>query len=122
LLSPLLKNTKADKTKANKLLEQAAQVEVVVVGISNMRQIPAVHRLAAVAKKLVVVVLGNPVLVEELPKVDAILLTYSYLAAPQKAAAKALLGEVDTPGKLPVAAGKYPLGHGMSLRNPPQKP
>jgi len=103
-------------TKPNKALERATQADVVVVGISSMRQLPALHRLAAVAKKLVVVVLGSPVLLEELPKVDAILIAYSYLAASQKTAVRALLGEIETPGKLPVAAGKYPLGHGMSLR------
>jgi beta-N-acetylhexosaminidase len=101
--------------KGKKALEHAAQVDVVVVGISNMRQLPWLHRLSAVAKKLVVVVLGNPVLLEELPRVDAVLISYSYLAAPQKAAVKALLGEIDTPGKLPVAAGKFPLGQGMSV-------
>jgi len=112
-LSPFLKP--ANPAAANKALERAAQADVVVVGLSHMRQLPALHRIAAVSKKLVVVVLGNPLLLEALPQVDALLITYSYLSASQKAAARALLGEADTPGKLPVAAGPFPRGHGMSL-------
>jgi len=102
--------------KPNRALQRAAQADVVVVGLSSIRQLPALHRLAAVAQKLVVVVLGNPALLKGLPEnVDALLLTYSYLTTPQRVAASALLGETDTPGKLPVAAGEFPLGHGMSL-------
>ncbi|MCL2012223.1 MAG: beta-N-acetylhexosaminidase [Cystobacterineae bacterium] len=116
LSAVLKKPTKAGSTKPNKALERAAQADVVVVAISSTRQLPALHRLAPVAKKLVVIVLGNPLLLESLPpQVDALLIAYSYLAASQRAAAKALRGEIDTPGKLPVAAGNFPLGHGMSL-------
>lgn len=108
--------------KPNKALQRAAQADVVVVGFSSARQLPALHALAAAAKKLVVVVLGNPALLKGLPEnVEALLLTYSYLATPQKAAARALLGETETPGKLPVAAGKFPIGHGMSLRKAQEK-
>jgi beta-N-acetylhexosaminidase len=102
-------------TKPNKDLERAAQADVVVVGIKSARQLPLLRELSSVAKKLVVVVLGNPLLLEGLPRADAVLITYSYLSASQKAAARALLGEIDTPGKLPVAAGRFPHGHGMSI-------
>ena len=115
-LAPLLKPAKP--AASDKALERAAQADVVVVALSNTRQLPALHRIAAVAKKLVVVVLGSPLLLEEVPKVEkvhAILIAYSYLAASQKTAARALLGEIDTPGKLPVAAGPFPYRHGLSL-------
>ena len=112
-LTPLQKPTKA--AAPPKALEHAAQADVVVVGISNMRQLPALRRIALVSKKLVVVVLGNPLLLEELPRADAVLVTYSYLSASQKTAARALLGEIETPGRLPVAAGKFPRGHSLSL-------
>jgi len=113
-LTPLLTSSKS--TAANRALERAAQADVVVIGLSSMRQLPALRRIAAVSKKRVVVVLGTPLLLEELPPADAILIGYSYLSATQGAAAKALLGEIDTPGRLPVAAGAFPHGHGLSLR------
>src|SRR5262245_38677939 len=52
-----------------------------------------------------------------MPNAPSYLLAYSPFDVSQRAAAKAVFGEIDVGGKLPAAiAGLYPRGHGLSIR------
>ncbi len=62
---------------------------------------------------LVVISFGNPYLLLAMPETPNYLLAYSPFPVSQRAAAKALLGEIEINGRLPVTLpGLYPRGHG----------
>jgi beta-N-acetylhexosaminidase len=65
---------------------------------------------------LIVISFGNPYLLLAIPESPSYLLAYSPFPAPQRAAAKAVLGEIEINGKLPVSLpGLYPRGHGTKV-------
>ncbi|HQR34110.1 MAG TPA: glycoside hydrolase family 3 N-terminal domain-containing protein, partial [Blastocatellia bacterium] len=65
---------------------------------------------------LLVISFGNPYLLAAIPEVPAYLLAYSPFPVSQRAAAKAVLGEIEINGRLPVALpGLYPRGHGIKI-------
>ncbi len=66
---------------------------------------------------LVVISFGNPYLLAATPDAPAYMLAYCPFPVSQRAAAKALFGEVEIGGRLPAAIpGLYPRGHGLSVR------
>ncbi len=65
---------------------------------------------------LVVISFGNPYLPLAIPDSPSYLLAYGLYPVSQRAAAKALFGEIEIAGKLPVSLpGLYPLGHGVKV-------
>jgi beta-N-acetylhexosaminidase len=65
---------------------------------------------------LVVVSFGNPYLLLAIPDSPSYLLAYSPFPVSQRAAAKAVLGEIEINGKLPISLpGLYPRGHGLKI-------
>jgi beta-N-acetylhexosaminidase len=87
------------------------------------RHIDLVRRLAALPEglKVVVVSFGSPYFLRHFPEVDAYLCLYKNTAETQPIAARAICGEMDVTGKLPVSIPDlYPVGHGLALkkRNP----
>jgi beta-N-acetylhexosaminidase len=63
---------------------------------------------------LITVSLGNPYLLTAMPNAKTYLTAYSPFPVSQHAMARALLGEIDVTGKLPVSLpGLYQRGHGM---------
>ncbi|HEY7181821.1 MAG TPA: glycoside hydrolase family 3 N-terminal domain-containing protein [Blastocatellia bacterium] len=66
---------------------------------------------------LTVISFGNPYLLAAMPNTPSYLLAYSPFPVSQRAAAKAVFGEIEIGGKLPAAIpGLYPRGHGLSMR------
>ncbi|MBN2264293.1 MAG: glycoside hydrolase family 3 C-terminal domain-containing protein, partial [Candidatus Aminicenantes bacterium] len=66
--------------------------------------------------KVVVVSFGSPYFLRHFPEVDAYVCLYKNTAETQPIAARALCGEMDVTGKLPVPIpGLYPVGHGLEL-------
>ena len=66
---------------------------------------------------LVVISFGNPYLLTALPAAGTYLAAYSPFPFSQRAAARALLGETDVTGRLPVSLpGLYQPGHGLEIR------
>jgi beta-N-acetylhexosaminidase len=66
---------------------------------------------------LIVISFGNPYLLAAMPNAPSYLLAYSPFAVSQRAAAKAVFGEIEVGGKLPAAIpGLYQRGHGLSIR------
>ena len=68
----------------------------------------------AVGRPLVVVSYGSPYLLRQFPEVPAYLCAYGASPLSQRAAMKAVFGEIPIRGRLPVSLpGLYPLGHGI---------
>jgi beta-glucosidase-like glycosyl hydrolase len=64
---------------------------------------------------LAAVFLGNPYAALSAPSLPAMLFTFDFSDAAERAAARALAGEIPVTGKLPVALpGLFPLGHGLT--------
>lgn len=83
------------------------------------RHIDLIGRLAARpdGPKVVVLSFGSPYLLRHFPDVDAYLCLYKDTAETQAAGARAVCGEMDINGKLPVSIpGLYPAGHGLELK------
>ena len=81
---------------------------------------PVGKRLASeLAKRQVsflVISFGNPYMLTAIPEVPAYLLAYSPFPVSQRAAAKAVFGEIEINGRLPVSLpGLYPRGHGLKI-------
>ncbi len=73
-------------------------------------------RLIASHAPLVVISFGNPYLLMAVPDSPSYLLAYSPFPVSQRAAAKAILGEIEISGKLPVSfPGLYPREHGIKI-------
>ncbi len=82
---------------------------------------PAGLRLAEELMKrelpLIVVSLGNPYLLTAIPNAKTYLAAYSPFPVSQRAAVRALMGEIEVTGKLPVSLpGLYQRGHGLEIR------
>ena len=78
------------------------------------------HVAAASAKEqqpMIGVFFGNPYAALSTPTLPAMLMTYDFSDVAERAAVKAIAGEVPITGKLPVALpGLFPLGHGLERR------
>jgi len=76
-----------------------------------------VETLASSGKPVALVALGNPYLLRSFPNVGAYLATFSTVAPSERAAVKALWGEIDIRGHLPVSIpGQASLGDGIQLK------
>jgi beta-N-acetylhexosaminidase len=77
----------------------------------------AMETLAASAKPMALVALGNPYLLRSFPAVTAYLATFSNVAPSEAAAVKALWGEIDIQGHLPVSIpGLAARGDGIQVK------
>ncbi len=61
------------------------------------------------------VLFGNPYTAMGIPEAPAVMLTYDFSDGAERAAIKALAGEIPIGGKLPIALpGLFPIGHGLT--------
>ncbi|MEW5902691.1 MAG: glycoside hydrolase family 3 C-terminal domain-containing protein, partial [Acidobacteriota bacterium] len=78
--------------------------------------IELVKRLAGCGAKVVVLSFGSPYFLRHFPEVDAYLCLYRDTVQAQEVAARAVWGEIEVSGRLPVTIpGLYPAGHGLRL-------
>jgi len=67
--------------------------------------------------KLLGISFGNPYLLQSFPGLRTYLVAYGDMPSLQQATARALLGEIDVVGKLPISLpGLYPRGTGIQLK------
>jgi beta-N-acetylhexosaminidase len=60
---------------------------------------------------------GNPYLLLSFPKLETYVVAYGDMPSLQNAAARALLGQIDVTGRLPISLpGLYPRGAGVQLK------
>ena len=80
------------------------------------KHIELIRQAAANSAPVVVISFGSPYFLKHFPDVDCYLCAYRWTPQAQEAAAKALFGEIDIKGRLPVSMpGLYPQGHGLIL-------
>ncbi|MFL6274090.1 MAG: hypothetical protein ACJ74G_02690, partial [Blastocatellia bacterium] len=71
--------------------------------------------LSALDKPFVFVLYGSPYMLSFVPELPSYVLTYEYYPAAETAALKAVLGEIEFKGRLPIELpGLYPIGHGLT--------
>ena len=81
------------------------------------RHVALIQRLAAGPAPVIVVSFGSPYFLRRIPEVDAYLCLYRNTPETQPIAARALCGEMDVTGRLPVSLpGLYDFGHGLELK------
>ena len=81
------------------------------------RHIDLVRELSWAKKKTLVVSFGSPYFLRHFPEVDGYICLYRNTAQAQEVAAKAVCGEIDIEGRLPVSIpGLYPVGHGLTIK------
>jgi len=67
--------------------------------------------------RVVVLSFGSPYFLRHFPAVDVYLCLYRGTVQAQEAAVKAIFGEIDVSGRLPVSIpGLFPVGHGITLQ------
>ena len=75
-----------------------------------------VRRLVATGKPLAVIAFGSPYLVRQFPSAPVYLTTYAIEEVAQGAAVRAMFGEIQIAGKLPVSVpGLFELGAGLQV-------
>ena len=62
----------------------------------------------------VTVFFGNPYAATFMPELPATLLTYDFYTLAETSAVRAITGEAPITGRLPIALGEYPIGHGLT--------
>jgi beta-N-acetylhexosaminidase len=80
-------------------------------------EISLLKHLSTIDKPFAFVLYGSPYLLSFVPELPTYILAYEYYPAAEEAALKAVLGEIEFRGKLPVELpGFYPLGHSAAKR------
>src|SRR5258708_422646 len=68
-------------------------------------------------KPIIGISFGNPYLLQSFPALPTYLVAYGDMPGLQEAAVRALLGEIDVTGRLPISLpGLYPRGTGIQLK------
>ncbi|HVG29791.1 MAG TPA: glycoside hydrolase family 3 N-terminal domain-containing protein [Pyrinomonadaceae bacterium] len=125
----VLDERSSDK-EVEKALERAKGAELVVAalygrvrtGQSNSGALPdpgrrALDKLIDRKSPLVGISFGNPYLLESFPDLKTYLVAYGDMPSLQQAAARALVGEIDVTGRLPITLPKlYARGTGIQLK------
>ena len=122
----------ADSATGDEFIQEAVKIaekaEVMVFALfSNLsawkgsvdlepRHIKLVKEMVEGERPVVVVSFGSPYFLRHFPDVDSYLCAYRNVPEAQVAAVKAVFGEIDVRGKLPVSLpGLFPIGHGIEL-------
>ena len=116
--------------EVQKALEQARGADLVIASLygrvrtGQARSVglpePGAKALAALIsskRPLIGISFGNPYLLQSFPELRTYVVAYGDMPSLQQAAARALLGEIDITGKLPISLpGLYPRGTGIQLK------
>ena len=109
-------------------VEKTREADVVVIGLFSrvsarkgnvgldLKHIQLINELADGHQRVVVVSFGSPYFLRNFKDVDAYLCAYRYADESQLSTVKALFGEIDIVGKLPVSIpGIFSIGHGLKI-------
>jgi beta-N-acetylhexosaminidase len=93
---------------------RSGQVSSVGIPDSGAR---ALSTLIAEKKPIIGISFGNPYLLQSFPELRTYLVAYGDMPSLQQAVARALMGEIDITGKLPISLpGLYPRGTGIQIK------
>jgi beta-N-acetylhexosaminidase len=82
----------------------------------NPQHIQLLQEASSLSKSSVVISFGSPYFLRHFPEVDAYICAYRAGELAQISAARAIFGEIDVSGRLPVSIPElYPPGHGLKL-------
>ncbi len=108
--------------------DEAKDAETVVLALfSSLRtakgsvdlvpqHIELVKEFATGPARVIVISFGSPYFLRHFPEIDAYVCLYRNTAQAQETAAKALFGEIEVNGRLPVSIpGLFPVGHGIKM-------
>jgi beta-N-acetylhexosaminidase len=75
--------------------------------------------LEGMPKPFVFTVFGSPYVLTQMPELPSYIVTYDTSPLAESAAVRAITGEIEFKGKLPISLpGLYPIGHGLSAGQP----
>lgn len=109
-------------------LEKAREADLIIFALFSRRRawkgtvdleakhIQVVQEAAKGSPPVIVVSFGSPYFIRHFPEVDAYLCAFQDSPQAQKTAVRALFGEIEVRGKLPITLPDlFPLGHGLIL-------
>jgi beta-N-acetylhexosaminidase len=77
-------------------------------------QLDLLRSLSRSEKPFVFTLFGSPYVLSFVPELPTYILTYEYYPEAERAALRAILGDIPFSGKLPISLpGAYPIGHGL---------
>jgi beta-N-acetylhexosaminidase len=121
---------RSTEEEVRQALERASKAEAVVVsmygrvrsGAANSVGLPpqgaaAIKELLARKTPVVAVSFGNPYLLQNFPDLQTYVVAYGDMPSLQRAAARALAGQADITGRLPISLpGLHPRGTGIQMK------
>jgi len=112
-----------------KIIRELKNADIIIVGLylsigawKGRVEIPTslatfLDQLQTLHKHVITVAFGDPYVIAKVPKTDVTLAVYSGSLRGERSVGKALLGNIDITGKLPVTIpGKYAIGQGIEVR------
>ncbi|MDQ1729423.1 MAG: beta-N-acetylhexosaminidase [Pyrinomonadaceae bacterium] len=129
-IETLVLDDRSSEAEVKQALERAQRADLVIASLygrvrtGQARSVglpePGAKALAALLGRrlpLVGISFGNPYLLQSFPELRTYLVAYGDMPSLQEAAARALTGEIDVTGKLPISLpGLYPRGTGIQLK------
>jgi beta-N-acetylhexosaminidase len=126
----LVLDDRSSDAEVQQALERANHADLVIASLygrvrtGQLRSVglpePGAKALSALITSRVPVVgisFGNPYLLQSFPDLRTYMVAYGDMPSLQEAAARALLGQIDATGKLPISLpGLYPRGTGIQLK------
>ena len=118
------------ESEVNKAIDAAAHADVIIVSMygrvrtGQARSValpnPGTKALNALIEKkapLIGISFGNPYILMGFPKLQTYMVAYGDMPSLQEAGAQAMLGQIDTRGRLPISLpGLYPRDAGIQLK------
>jgi beta-N-acetylhexosaminidase len=134
-LETMVLDDRSSDGEVQKALEKAKGADLVIASLYGRVRTgqaksvglpdPGAHALSAVISGKVPIIgisFGNPYLLQSFPKLRTYMVAYGDMPSLQQASARAVLGEIDITGKLPISLpGLYARGTGIQLKATGQK-
>jgi beta-N-acetylhexosaminidase len=128
-LETIVLDERSSEEEVKKALEKAKDADLVIASLygrvrtGQVRSVglpdPGAKALSELIQRkepLVGISFGNPYLLQSFPGLRTYLVAYGDMPSLQQASARALLGEIDITGKLPISLpGLYPRGTGIQV-------
>jgi beta-N-acetylhexosaminidase len=129
-METIVLDDRSTDAEVQKALEQASHADLVIASLygrvrtGQARSVglpePGAKALSALTTSklpLIGISFGNPYLLQNFPNLRSYVVAYGDMPSLQQAAARALLGQIDVTGKLPISLpGLYPRGTGIQLK------
>lgn len=134
-IETIVLDDRSSETEVRKAIEGASRANAVIVsmygrvrtGQARSVALPepgmkALNELIDRKAPLIGISFGNPYVFLSFPNLQTYLVAYGDMPSLQEAAARALLGQIDITGRLPISLpGLYPRGAGIQLKARPQR-